>query len=298
MMIFSNNEHKYSKQFVIIFLITCILIPAVFSIRDHMDNNEEDYSTPVQSMDPALKKIAPMPAHPYKPLKLSIKVPYIMPISPVLPDKKANDKDGPKIEPPQLVEAAKGYFDDVLFIGDSRTMGIFEYGDFKKSDFFCSTGMTSIDIFKEKVKIKGVGNVGLKELLKKKSYGKIYVMLGINELGYPKESIIYAYNKLIRHIRGAQPDAIIYIQGNLHITKERSDEDKYFNNRRIDSINQSTKKFVDNIHVFYIEANEIFDDKNKALNPKYSSDSAHLLAKYYKKWCDWIRNNTVPETTS
>lgn len=289
-----KNEKAYARFFVMVFILSCIIVSAAAGVKGLLnDDGKEDI--PGQVMGPMLRTEFAMPGHVCKPLKLSCKIPYKEPVSPVLPRKKGTD-GLPKADAPDLVKAPKGYFKDALFIGDSRTMGIFEYGDFTKSDFFCSTGMTSIDIFKSEVNIKGLGNVKLKELLASKNYGKIYIMLGINELGYPKDSIISAYKKLVNYVRKAQPDAIIYIQGNLHITKERSDSDKYFNNKRINSINRSIEKFADNINIFYIEANERFDDKNGALDPKYSSDSAHLLAKYYRDWCRWIRDHTVQKS--
>ena len=38
-----------------------------------------------------------------------------------------------------------------------------------------------------------------------------------------------------------QPDAIIYVEANLHVTAQRSDSDKTFNNANINAFNQ--KKF-------------------------------------------------------
>lgn len=288
------NENRFARFFVVVFLLSCLIVPAVFSGVNHL-RNKDDAVPSAQLMNPIMKKDFPMPARPFKPLKLSCTVPYKTPASPFLPDGSGGKGKNQRAEAPELVKAPEGYFKDALFIGDSRTVGICEYGDFTASDFFCSTGMTSIDVFKDEVDVRGIGNTGLKDLLNEKQYGKIYVMLGINELGYPKDSIIAAYKKLIGYIRKAQPDAVLYIQGNLHITKERSDSDEYFNNKRIDSINRRIEKFADNRHIFYIEANERFDDENGALDPKYSSDSAHLLAKYYRDWCEWIRNHTVPD---
>lgn len=73
---------------------------------------------------------------------------------------------------------------DALFIGDSRTVGIMEYAGIQDADFFCNVGMSVFSAQKVRVSVKSVGKVTLKELLSHKKYGKIYIMLGINELGY------------------------------------------------------------------------------------------------------------------
>ena len=46
-------------------------------------------------------------------------------------------------EPPAaLTEFSPDYFSGSLFIGDSRTVGLMEYGGMDKADFFATTGMS------------------------------------------------------------------------------------------------------------------------------------------------------------
>ncbi len=51
------------------------------------------------------------------------------------------------------------------------------------------------------VNVPGVGTVTLDSLLSAKKYGKIYVMLGINELGYNRENTVVKYGELIDWIK-------------------------------------------------------------------------------------------------
>ena len=74
--------------------------------------------------------------------------------------------------------------DDALFIGDSRTVGLMEYAGIDGADYFCTVGMSVYNIHKKPVSVPNVGKVTLTELLNSKKYGKIYIMLGINEVGY------------------------------------------------------------------------------------------------------------------
>ena len=59
------------------------------------------------------------------------------------------------------IKADKSYFDDALFIGDSRTVGISEYSDLKNATYFANTGMSVYNVLKEKVSIKSIGKVKL-----------------------------------------------------------------------------------------------------------------------------------------
>ena len=115
-------------------------------------------------------------------------------------DKKQNGKksEKPAVSPEaaDFVKAEKSYLDDALFIGDSRTVGMKEYGKMSNASFFCDTGMSVYNIYDTKTKVKDLGTVSLKELLKQKKYGKIYLMIGINELGYNQKNTIRKYKEL------------------------------------------------------------------------------------------------------
>lgn len=180
-----------------------------------------------------------------------------------------------------------------LFIGDSRTVGLMEYGGIEDADFFCTVGMSVYNIHKKPVSVNNVGKVTLTELLNNKKYDKIYIMLGINEIGYEFNSIVNKYTELIEFIETKQPDAVIFIQANLHVTKSRSDDDKVINNNAINRLNSELSKLADNKNKFYIDANPLFDDENGCLSADKSEDGAHILAKYYKEWGNWIIKQTA-----
>lgn len=180
-----------------------------------------------------------------------------------------------------------------LFIGDSRTVGLMEYSCIDNADFFANVGMSVYNIHKKAIPVPKVGKVTLTELLDNKKYDKIYIMLGINEIGYKLENTVTEYDNLIKFIKEKQPNAIIFIEANIHVIKSRSDSDKVVNNTAIDTLNHAVSKFANNKDIFYIDANVIFDDENKSLSSDKTEDGAHLYAKYYKEWGDWIVNQTA-----
>ena len=212
-------------------------------------------------------------------------------------DEKKNGKkpEKPAVDPEaaDFVTAEKSYLDDALFIGDSRTVGMKEYGKMSNASFFCDTCMSVYNIYDTKAKVKDIGTVSLKSLLKQKKYGKIYLMIGINELGYNQKNTIKKYKELAQWIHEQQPDALLFIEGNLHVAKERSDSDKYFNNKRINHFNRKVSELADNKEIFYIDVNEIFDDEDGNLKAECTSDNTHVLGKYYKDWRDWILTKAI-----
>ena len=182
--------------------------------------------------------------------------------------------------------------ENALFIGDSRTVGLAEYAQMDDAHFFAAVGMTVYGVDTANVSVPHVGKVALSELLRSHSYDKIYIMLGINELWYPVEKTLEKYCALIQSIQEAQPDALIFLQANLHVTKSRSDNDKVINNPKIDTFNDHISQLADHERIFYLDANCIFDDADGALSEAKSGDHAHPLAKYYQEWGNWIAEQT------
>ncbi len=201
----------------------------------------------------------------------------------------------PSLFTPIVAEAsdtASCTIENSLFIGDSRTVGLMEYGQINGADFFCSIGMNVFDAQETTISVPDIGKVTLSELLNHKQYDKIYLMLGINELGYPFEDIIAKYEELIECIKTAEPNASIIIQANLHVTASRSDSDGIYNNSNINDLNSSLSEFADNQTVFYLNVNPLFDDAGGALSSDKSSDNTHPYGKYYVEWAKWIAEQT------
>ncbi len=197
-------------------------------------------------------------------------------------------------EPPlQFQNVSTSYFDDALFIGDSRTVGISEYGTLKNASYFCNTGMSVYNLGKKSEQVKDVGNITLEALLTQKQYAKIYIMLGINELGYEFNQTVTKYHEWVNYLREKQPDAIIIIQGNLHVTLSRSQTDSYITNPNINQLNSAISSFADGEHIFYIDPNELFDDETGSLNPLFSNDTVHLTGSHYPEWCGWLCTKAI-----
>ena len=188
------------------------------------------------------------------------------------------------------------YFDDALFIGDSRTVGIAEYGYLDNADYFADVSMTVFKLFTAKLSVDGGEKVSLETALTQKQYGKVYVMVGINELGHNREQAVAKFGELISLIETTQPGATIYICANLHVTESRSKTDAIINNDNINSYNKALSAFADGENKFYIDVNPVFDDMSGSLSEDYASDSAHMEAQHYDMWCEWLMEQAVVKT--
>ena len=184
--------------------------------------------------------------------------------------------------------------DDALLIGDSRTVGLAEQGEREGADFFASVGLTAHRALETELSVPRVGKLTLEELLEAKSYGKIYIMLGINELEYPPEETVGCMEQLLRRIRTLQPRAKLIVLGNLHVTAQRSESDPCYNNPAIDRLNEALARLAGEQDLAYLDPNVLTDDSTGALDRSKSADNAHLLAQEYRAWGVWLREQTLP----
>lgn len=191
------------------------------------------------------------------------------------------------------------YFADAVFIGDSRTVGMFEYAGLEETAaFYASTGLTVYKLFdSEIVDVPGERKkISVEEALQQNVFAKIYLMIGINEMGTGTvDSFIEKYQEVVDHLLELQPDAIIYLQGIIRVTTERSGQGDYINNEGIDARNERIAQMADNERVFYLDVNPLICDETGGMIPDYTFDGVHLKAKYIDIWKDFLKSHAIAD---
>ncbi|WP_051544921.1 GDSL-type esterase/lipase family protein [Butyrivibrio sp. MC2021] len=211
-------------------------------------------------------------------------------------DISANDVPEEEEKVYELTEVEPEYFDDALFIGDSRTVGLSEYCQEldEHATFYAKVSLSIFTVLKKQFIKTPEGEIGVEEALSREQFGKIYIMLGLNEIGTgTDEYFTEAYQAVIDRIRELQPDAIIYIQCIMHVTERKSSVDKNFNNVNIDRRNEALSQLADNQTIFYIDMNEAVDDGNGNMEGSLSFDDVHLKASSYQLWYDYLLKHAI-----
>lgn len=193
----------------------------------------------------------------------------------------------PKVK--EFVQVGQDYFDDAVFIGDSRTVGLHDYGGLDKATFYATVGLNVYDMWEEKFcEVDGV-KMTLEEALSKRQFKKVYFQIGINEMGRGNiDTFMQAYQESVLKFRELQPDAIIYVQGIMRVAKEKSDTDPIFNNVGINARNERIAQLADNQEVFYIDVNEVVCDEEGNLKKELTFDNLHLYGSKYNIWVDFL----------
>ena len=170
----------------------------------------------------------------------------------------------------------------------------------------CGENLTSngLSIFKLEEKkaltIDGV-EYTLLEALALDQYGKVYLSLGVNELGYFDDQGFYDnYCKAIDDIRALQPNAVIYIQGLIPLNEGQiaaTTGRTYLTNDHLRIYNDLMKKAAQEKQVVYLDLYSEFVDENGALPEDGSHDGVHLTKAYCQRWLEYLKTHTVDYDT-
>ena len=181
----------------------------------------------------------------------------------------------------------------VAFIGDSRTQAFLMYTGLSDVVDYTSIGlMVDTAITKQFITNDKGEKITLLEDLKNRNVDTVYIMLGVNELGWVYSSIfIKKYEELIDKIIELKPNCEIILQSIIPVTKTKSDSDKIYNNTRITEYNTLIKEMASRKNVKYIDLVPILTDENGNLQEKASPDGIHLNKEYCLKWLDCLKNN-------
>ena len=215
------------------------------------------------------------------------------------PEGENSDDEGegmPENAEPHYMTVEDDYFSDAVFIGDSRTMGLFEYGGLEEiSTFYASRGLTIYEMFDAELAEvpDSKKKISVEEALQQNTFSKIYLMLGINEMGGNFEPFVERYKEVVERLQELQPDAIIYVQAIIKVTAERSAKGDYITNEGIEMRNEAISQMADNDKVFYLDVNPLICDETGGMIASYTTDGVHLMAKYIEIWKDFLKNHAI-----
>lgn len=183
----------------------------------------------------------------------------------------------------------KDYFDDALFIGDSITEGLMNYGGISNAKFFCRVGLSIYQLF-ENPKQDVTSGLTLEQMLQGRHFGKIYILLGINELGTANtDYFVRHYSNAIAKIQQYDPDAVYFVESILPVTEKKSESGEVFTNENIRARNKGLQTLENGKNIFYLDLSPALDDGSGNMCADYSGDGVHIKAKNEKPLVNYLR---------
>jgi len=200
---------------------------------------------------------------------------------------------------PDLVEREKvedTFFENTAIFGNSLVDGLRLFGGMENADFFAATSASVVSVKTTKSETMPDGSIRtlLGKLLysmQTKKYDKVYIELGINEIGFAADYFIEEYAEIINQILEVSPDIDIYVMSITPITYTKSTTNDYFTISRINTYNEALYELAKNNEYYYIDLFTALSDENGFLPAEDSSDGVHFNAGKYLEWADYLRTH-------
>jgi len=171
------------------------------------------------------------------------------------------------------------------------------YSGVTEADYIDFTGMSVYTVASGKKIIRqGEEKLSVLEVLAQKQYEKIYLCLGVNELGYGNpDGYAKTYGEVIDQIRQLEPNATVYVQTIIPVNAEECKSHgqfDYVNNEMIGRYNTALVRMTAEKKVLLIDAAEALTDSNGELPAEISADGVHFQKKGYTIWRDYLLCHT------
>lgn len=186
-------------------------------------------------------------------------------------------------------------FSGCLFIGDSRTEGLMLYSGISGATAYTARGLMVDTYFTSPVVNMNGEKVTVSQAIESApDFDRVYIMLGVNELGWPYESVFGdCYGKLIDHVKEHMPQAEINVQSIIPVTAAKSDSDKIYNNPKIELFNSVIRDMCADKGVNYVDLIPGICGEAGVLPEDAAFDGIHLQMPYCKKWLDCLKEKMV-----
>lgn len=189
---------------------------------------------------------------------------------------------------PTCAEVDESWFDDALFIGESRTEALRGRGRLGDADYFCGVNQSVYSILTERFSDIDFVDCSLYEVLNRKTYGKVFIHFGINECAGNVEVYASAYQRLIDIIRKYQPDAYIIIQATLPVVQGYSGGETCYKVENLKSRSERIRELVTDDHMRYLDVPDVLVDEDGYLLADCTYDGCHPHAEGVKLWSAWL----------
>ena len=198
---------------------------------------------------------------------------------------------------PETEAVEDTYFDGAVFLGDSRTEGLSLYSGLKTGYFYTAVGATVESVFSKKnFETEDGEKVPLLDAVAEQDCDKIYIMLGINELGWSKVKTFHdQYAKLVDRVRADHPEAKIVLQSIPPVSAKQEAKKTYVNNARIAEYNGVIQALAEEKECYFLDVAACLTGGDGLLPKDLNFDGIHLNPAGCKVWLNYLRTHSLEE---
>lgn len=174
-------------------------------------------------------------------------------------------------------------------VGNSYVEDLQDCNLLPQMDFFDRVGLNLNTVF---TKTTTTGHVPVIDELSGKSYSKVYLLFGENELGWYDKPFYDDYGKVVDAVRQRQPNATIYIQSIFPISAAESAKNiDQTNNQRIVQVNGMLQQLAQAKGAKYLDAASAVIGPDGNLPDGAAPDGIHFNKSYCQKWVDYLKTH-------
>lgn len=193
----------------------------------------------------------------------------------------------------QSEEVDSSYFDDAIFIGDSRMGGFSLYSEIDNREVYF---VESLFINKLDITVLEDGDT-LFDKIEKTDKNNLYLMLGLNESGWKDFSLFTnSLESLIQQIREIHPSMNIYVF--MLYTPQKTVA--YDSDQIVDVVvndNIEIMKLCYRTNVFALDMNPYLVGEDSLIMDEYTHDGIHLNKTGVKIMDEFIKTHVAKENT-
>lgn len=276
-------------------VLCALLVPCVCEVAATLEDKDQ---SPQAAQAKALVKTTPAEPEQSQTLPAGRMPERTAPIrrTPRETEKQQPVEEAPEsVEPEQAAAAVEDtYFADAVFVGDSRTEGFHLYSGLKEGQYLYSVGATVESVFSQATQKTAAGKVPILDALANMECSKIYLMLGVNELGWnSSQTFRDQYAKVIDRVQADHPDATVVIQSILPVSQVQEDKKTYVNNARIREYNTLLEALAEEKGCVYLDVASAVSDETGCLRSDWNFDGVHLNTAGCKAWLQYLKEHPV-----
>ena len=261
-----NKSSKYRLRRLIALALICliVLIPLVKLIAKAINGMK-----PVTT-----ENVGPLPSDEVVVHRVPVYYDYTRPV----PESAANES----------------FFEDAIVVGDTRIVQLlptYNIGTFHRVLYGTAINVSNAMTY-DSVDADGT-NVTFASALSERSYGKVYICLGLNELGWSYPEVFQEdYDALLAEVKRLQPTASIYLL-NLVPVNESSYSNDYIKNSRIKQYNEMILSVAQKYYAYYVDCFSGMSDASGSLDSSYSSNGFYINETGGQAWWKYLTTHTV-----
>ncbi len=198
---------------------------------------------------------------------------------------------------PQSDAAADSWFADALFVGGTHMAGMVYYGDplIAQATVLYNTGCSvrsGVDAsFTDSVTGE---STTLAAALASGKYQKIYLLFGLNELGWGDSYSFYtSYTTFAREVAAAAPGCQLYLCTVLPVTASENADSDSFNNARVVEYNGYIQKICKENEYLCLNLYEAYADSSGNLPEEISGDGSNIEYGNYEPMKEYFYTHTA-----